>query len=369
MDLDLKTWVEVSSTKARRNYQTIRKLAGKSLVMAVVKSNAYGHGLVDFSLLMDKAGADWFGVDGITEALRLRREGIIKPILVLGYVTPNNFSIARVNDIRITVSSFESLRQLPKLNSSLPPLKVHLKINTGMNRQGIFVHEIPKAFSYLKRAPNVKLEGVFSHFAAAGENEMATKSQLNLFQKARMLINSHHGFRPLFHMAATSGLLAVPEAKFDMVRIGIGLYGFWPSEKLKESRSLKIKLEPILTWKTIISEIKTVPAGSGIGYSFTEVVKRESKIAVCPIGYWHGYPIQASQKGIVMVKGRPAKVLGRVSMDMIVIDVTNIKNAKVGDEAVLVGPKNPANRLAKLSNSIPYEIITGINPQIKREYI
>ena len=179
------------------------------------------------------------------------------------------------------------------------------------------------------------------------------------------------GFETLIkHAAATSGAIIFPQSHFNLVRIGIGLYGLWPSKETKAAFEGKIKLEPILSWKTVVGQIRNLPKGSKLGYDLTETLSRPSKVAVLPIGYWHGFPRSLSSIGKVLINGKGAKVLGRVSMDMVSVDVTDVKNVKVGDEAVIIGKSGKseisADDVAYLSDTINYEIVTRLNPLIKR---
>ncbi len=364
----LRTWVEINKASTAQNIKTFRNLISKkTMLMAIVKSNAYGHGLWDFSQLADKAGVDWFGVDSIVEALTLRKNGIKKPILVLGYTLPERFQDATKNDVSLTISSFENLKNL--YDQKLSP-KIHLKIDTGMHRQGFSNNELSKVCELLKRS-KIDVEGIYTHFAAAKNPSFpqATNAQIELFDKAIQIVESFD-FKPVKHACATGGTLLFPQAHYDMVRVGIGLYGMWPSKETQRAVENKIRLRPVLSWKTIVGEVKTLPVGGGVGYDFTEKLTPKSKIAVCPIGYWHGLDRGFSSIGNVLIRGERAKVLGRVSMDMIVIDISKIKNVKVGDEVTIIGEdgknKISAVEMADIIETINYEITTRINPLIKR---
>ncbi len=367
----LRTWIEIDKKTMRHNYQSIRgTLSPKTKLMAVVKSNAYGHSLVDFSREVVKLGADWLGVDSLVEGVRLREEGITLPILVLGYTLPENFKEAVGKKISIGISSAEQIRELIRLKT---PCAIHLKIDTGMHRQGFFLKDIPSAILQLKKAPWIKIEGVFTHLAGKDPyNLKENRSQIEIYNNACALL-SDAGFIFIRHLGATWGTVAFPEAHFDMVRVGIGLYGMWPSEDIHNAFSKKMVLKPILAWKTILSEIKKLPRSGGIGYEFTEYLKEGTIIGICPIGYWHGYPRALSAVGNVLVRGIRAKILGRVSMDMIAIDLSKIKNAKEMDEVVLIG-KNGNEEItaeeftSRIPGSSHYEVVTRINPLIKRIY-
>lgn len=371
----LRTWIEIDKTAAENNYKIFRKLiAKKCSLMAVVKSNAYGHGLVDFSLLVQKLGADWFGVDSVIEGLALRKAGVRKNILVLGYTLLEKLDEAAKNNISLTISSLnqlESVRRM-RLNRSL---KIHLKIDTGMHRQGFLIDELPLALELIKKSPkNMAVEGVYTHFAAVKSPDAPfdTLRQIKIFDEAVKILKSA-GLNPIKHSAATAGTIIFPQAHYDMVRIGIGLYGLWPSKEIKSAFENKINLKPVLSWKTIVGEIKNLDSGERIGYDLTELLSRPAKVAILPIGYWHGFSRSLSSIGRVLIAGKSAKVLGRVSMDMIAVDASATQNVKPGDEAVIIGGSGKAilsaDDMAENINTNNYEVVTRLNPLMKRIYI
>jgi alanine racemase len=370
----LRTWIEVDRNRLKHNYLTFRKLIGNSCqLMAVCKSNAYGHSLIDFSTEVEKLGVDWLGLDSILEALKLRTNGLTKPMLVLGYTLPEMIKEAVDNNISITVSSFEALKILSETPSD--NLKIHLKFDTGMCRQGFFPEDAEAVLDYCTaNLPKVVIEGVYTHFAGA-KNPAFPKGTKEQMVKFALVLEAFvkRGLKPIRHAAATSGTIVFGESHFDMVRIGIGLYDSWPSKEVEYAYSDKFELQPILTWKTVVAEIKLVPAGSRVGYDFTELLERPTILGILPVGYWHGYDRSLSSIGKVLVAGHRARVLGRVSMDMIIVDLTDIKNIKVGDEVVLIGEQNgatmSAEEMASLADTSSYEIITRLNPLIKRFYI
>lgn len=339
--------------------------------MAVVKSNAYGHELTGFAREVSRFGVDWLGVDSITEANALRKEGIKKPLLVLGYTLPAHFALAGKNGIALAISAFESLGTLAKAGKKVA---VHIKFDSGMHRQGFNLDQLAQVCSTIHKHPHVQFQGFFTHFASAKkpDSEKHTEKQIRLFTKAVNMVKGF-GFNPLCHASATAGTLNYPEANFDMVRVGIGLYGLWPSSETRKSLEKKIILKPVMTWKTLIAEVKWVEKGECVGYDYTEQLARKTRLAVLPIGYWHGYWRAFSSKAFVLVKGQKARVVGRVSMDMIVVDVTDIKNVGVGNEVVLLGNQGKqfvtADSLAVLADTTNYEIVTRINPLIKKNFI
>lgn len=372
----LRTWIEVDRKAIKHNFSVFRSLISKQTkLMAVVKSNAYGHGLVDFSHEMARLGADFLGVDSMAEARALRREGITLPILVLGYTMPELFREAAENNVSVTVASFETLTALKKVTFK-KPLKVHIKVDTGMHRQGFLLSQQKTLMANIKNQKSkIGVEGLYTHFASAKNPAFPkdTRDQIAEFEKWITAFKKA-GLKPIVHAAATAGTMLFPETHYDMVRIGIGLYGLWPAREVKEFLKEKIALRPVLEWKSIVSEIKRVPTGTRIGYDLTETLQKDSTIAIIPIGYWHGYPRALSSIGRVIIKGKECKIIGRVSMDMLIVDVTGVTNLNVGDEAVMLGRNQAlsasAECIAALSDGGSwYEVVTCLNPLIKRIHI
>ncbi|MCL5675751.1 MAG: alanine racemase [Patescibacteria group bacterium] len=329
---NLRTWIIVDTSCLKNNYNYFRKLLGpKAGIMAIAKSNAYGHSLVDYAKTVVKLGVNFLGVDSITEALTLRRHKLKIPILVLGYTLPDNFRAAVKYNISLTISGWENLEYLKKPATDGNKLNTHIKIDTGMHRQGFQIDELPLIVKALKQLTSIiNIEGVYTHFASAKDpnDTKQTLGQISKFETAVKLFKDA-GFKPLVHASASGGVLVYPQARYDLVRIGAAMYGLWPSEETKKALSKSTDLQPALSWKTIISEIKEIARGESLGYDSSETVKRQTKVGICPIGYWHGLPRALSSKGHVLVKGQMAKILGRVCMDMISIDLTDISGAKV----------------------------------------
>ena len=291
----------------------------------------------------------------------------------MGYTLQARIENAIKNNISLIVADFPGLENLKTIKKGAGKLKVHLKIDTGMHRQGFSVSEIPEVIAMLKSGKlPVKLEGVYTHFSS-GKNPAfprATQDQIAEFKKAVGLFEAAGLKIPLKHAAATSGTILFPQSHFDLVRVGIGLQGLWPSKEVRDAFRKKVKLQPVLSWKTIVGQIWNLPKGARIGYDLTEALKRPSKVAVLPIGYWHGYPRALSSIGRVLINGHEAKVLGRVSMDMTSVNVTDVKNVKVGDEVILIGKSGKlevsADDIARMCGTINYEIVTRLNPLMKR---
>ncbi len=369
--IKLRTWLEIDKKAIRNNYSVFQKIIKpETKLMAIVKSNAYGNELIGFSKVLDELGVDSFGVDSITEGLALREAGIMKPILVLGYTIHENISIASEKDISITLSSFDALSLLVQEKI---PIKVHVKIDSGMHRQGFFPKDAKKLADILLKQKHITVEGIYTHFANAKNPSFSgdTDKQVEEFKQATDFFEKA-GFHFIKHASATSGTMLFPKYHFDMVRIGIGLSGLWPAKEVERVLEKHISLSPVLTWKTIIAEVKTIQKGDRVGYNFTETFSKDTKIAICPIGYWHGFPRALSSVGQILVSGKRARVLGRVSMDMITVDINDIKDVKIGDEVILIGKQGKeeitADEFAAYVDTSSYEIVTRINPKIQRVF-
>lgn len=369
----LRTWIELDRNALGHNMRALRRLLPPGCrLMGVAKSNAYGHGLYDFVPAVEALGADWIGVDSIVEAVTLRRTGIKAPILVLGYTLPARLEEAARHEISLTVSSFEALAAIGRSGVE-DRIRVHLKLDTGLHRQGFLPGQIPELVAVLRRDhPRLDIEGVYTHFAAAKDPEDTdyTRSQIAAFRAATAVICEEGGCRPLLHACATAGVLLYPEAHFDMVRVGVGLVGLWPSLKLKPTLASLFDPKPVLSWRTIVHEVKRLPAGARVGYDLTETLARDSVLGICPIGYWHGFPRALSRVGEVLVRGRRARVLGNVTMDMITIDLTGIPGAGVEDEVTVIGRDGGAEmtayELAGKAGQSYYEFLTRLNPLIQK---
>lgn len=365
-----KTWVEINQKSLTNNVKTFRALvAPKTQLWSVVKSNAYGHGLGDFAQLAETLGIDGFCVDSVTEGLKLRKNGLKKPILVLGpTLFPDLSESAKNENITITVSNFDALNTLIK-SAACP--QFHIKIDSGMHRQGFYLKDLPKLVKKIKAHKlRDSVTGVYTHFASAKDLNYPTYTDFQFanFQKAVSLLEKGGLKNIVKHAAATGGTLINQKYHLDAVRVGIGLYGLWPSKELMLQRD-NIVLEPILSWHSIVSEVKMLEKGDFVGYDLAERVSRPTKIGILPIGYWHGFPRALSGIGEVLINGKRARVIGRVSMDLIAANITGI-SCKPGDKATIIGSQKneelSAFDIAQKIGTIHYELITRINPLIKR---
>ncbi len=371
MKTPLRTWVEVDTKAIEKNAKALKTLLSNEVaMMAVVKSNAYGHGMILSAKAALKGGADWLGVDEINEALALRKAGIKSKILVLGYTLPELYKVAIQKKISITISSLESIQNISKMKLG-KKLSIHIKFDTGLHRQGILESHVQQVIrlASAKSFPAI-VEGTYTHFAAM-ENplkESYSKKQAESFKNIVAKFNQK-GFTPITHTSASSGILFSKNFHFDMSRAGLALYGLWPSIDIKKWAK-ETTLIPALTWKTIVTEVKLVDKGSKIGYDLTHEVNRPSRLAIIPVGYWHGFPRNLSNNCEVLVGGKRAKVIGRVSMDMTIIDVTDVPSVRQGDEVVLIGVQGKeaitAEEMGENQGTINYEAVTRINPLIPR---
>jgi len=354
------------------NIQSLRKHVGSGpSFMAVVKADGYGHGIVPVAKTALLAGADWLGVALLEEGMALREAGIQSPILVLGEAIPKGASKFVQNNITATVCSPESLLALDQAaEMSDRQAIIHIKVDTGMGRIGLDPKDV---LPFLERAlslRNIRVGGLFSHFASVDEKDKRfSYYQLDQFKHVIAALEGRGIEIPLKHFAGSAGTIDFPESYFDMVRPGISLYGVYPSSEVDHSLPLK----PAMTMKTAITFLKEVDSGVAISYGRTYKTRRKSRIATLPVGYADGYPRLLSNCGEVLVSGRRAPVVGRVCMDMILTDVTDIPEATVGSEVVLFGRQNGGeilvDEIAEKAGTISHEILCGITKRVPKEYL
>jgi alanine racemase len=378
MENRLLQWVEIDSSALVHNIRQFKRLIGKEkLFMAMVKANAYGHGIAEVAELAFRAGVDWLGVHSLEEGLILRKKKINCPILVAGYIPLSDLRNAIEHDLRLTVYNLETLKKLAELSAHFKKKAyLHLKIETGTHRQGIREEDVLAFVQKISQYPGIVLEGLSSHFANIEDttDHSYARYQLENFQRISRILEERGIEIPIRHTACTAASILFPETHFDMVRIGIGLYGLWPSKETYLSCLLQnrkpIRLRPVLSWKTRIAQIKKVSKGAFIGYGCTYRTTREARIAVLPVGYYDGYSRTFSNVSYVLIKGQRAAVRGRVAMDFIMVDVSDIPRIRVEEEAVILGKDGSeritADHLAALAGTINYEILTRINPLIPR---
>jgi alanine racemase len=368
------TWAEINLDNLTFNLQSVKSFIGKDLkYMAVVKADAYGHGAVECSKRLEQAGIDWFGVALPEEGVELRKHGIRKLILCLGSFWAGQENLLLNHHLTPTVFRLEIAE---KFNQAAKELGVvanfHIKVDTGMNRIGVRFDELNEFVEGLKKLTNLKVDGVMTHFASADnldENNF-TNLQIKRFNDSVELLHEK-GFRPTFKDLANSpASVAHPNSHGNMIRLGGVLYGLGGDVLPKNIE--KPELKAVMSLHSRIAFIKRVPKGETLGYSRTFQTTRDSIIATIPIGYQDGYMRQLSNCGRVLVNGNYANVVGRVSMDWTLIDVTDIPQVAVNDEVILIGEQNnlrvEAEELAIKTNTISYEVTCGISQRVGRIY-
>jgi len=378
-----RTWIELNQPALLNNVKNLKKLTQGTQLGFVVKSNAYGHGLLPVSLLLEMLPeVTWLFTIGFQEGCILRSHGITKKILALGYhdLDPREAIINHI-DIPIAHPDYALMDYLNvQAQGLMQKASVHLKIETGLGRLGCAEHEIVPFARYIKeQCPYIDLHGMYTHLSDPNHEDLEyTHHQLDTFNHVVQTLKDNNIHIPCTHVLA-SGSLSLPfpnkpEYRYSTVRIGGNLYGLWKSELQKQrfhAIDESIKLEPILTWKTQILHLGHYPAGSCIGYTRTYTTKRNSVIAVLPVGYTDGYPRMLSNNAHALVNGVLAPVAGIVSMNLMAIDVTDVPGAAVGMEVSLIGPHHgiTADELAHNAGTISNELLTRLNPGIERHMV
>jgi alanine racemase len=366
--------VEISRRALVHNIREFRRLIGpRRKFLAVVKANAYGHGLVEVAGIAAGEGVDWFGVNSVDEGAALRRAGLETPILVLGYAPFASLEEAVAADLRLTVYNRETVARLAGLAARMrKTVRLHVKVETGTWRQGVAPRDLPAFVRDIRRRPGLAVEGLSSHFANIEDTTKHDypRRQLEIYRAACRALEARGPRLPLKHMSCTAATILFPEPDFNLARVGIGLYGLWPSKETYLSCLLDKKeplsLDPVLSGQARIAQIKRVPAGADIGYGGTYRTTRPTRLAVIPVGYFDGYDRRLSNAAHVLVKGRRAPVRGRVAMDFFMADVTDVPGLALEDEVTLLGADGreriAAEDLAALAGTIGYEILARINP-------
>ena len=372
--------MEVSAGALRHNIAVLRGvLTPSTKIAAVVKANAYGHGLPE--VVRAIAGhVEWLAVHSPVEAAQIRGLGVTGPILVMGFALPGDLRLLDA-DCHLLVSSVEVVEWLGEMKRERGvAIPVHLKVETGTNRQGIRAEEIP-AMCEAAGGAGLEVAGIAMHFANIEdtlEHDFA-REQVERFRSAVDLAERVLGFRPPWiHAACSAAALLFRDADFNLARVGISLYGHWPSRETRLSWMLEhgrdaLELEPALTWRTVVGQVKRVPAGETVGYGRSWRALRDTVLAVLPVGYADGYPRALGNRARVLVNGVPAPVVGRVCMNITMVDVTDVPAVRVGDPVVLLGREGKeavtAEELAELSGTINYEILARLSPAVPRRVV
>ena len=362
------TRAEIDLAAVKRNAAAFKSLLRPTTALcAVVKADGYGHGAEAVARAAIRAGADRLAVAILDEALSLRAAGFTEDILILGHTPPHQSRLVAENGLTQTIFNLEQAEALAgAADSSGLMVKVHLKIDTGMGRLGVPPAEAADFAAGVDRYPNVVVEGVFTHFARADSRDRTfTLKQLELFRGAVGAIENRGVPIAVKHCANSAAALDLPETRLDMVRVGLGLYGLWPSAEIDRP----IELVPAMRFKTAITMLKRVPAGTPLSYGGTHVTAAETDLATLPVGYADGLSRRLSGRGRVVIGGRSAPLVGRICMDQCLADVTGIPGLAEGDEALLFGgPELPAEEVADLLDSINYEVVCMVGKRVPRVY-
>jgi len=368
MPSELHSWVEINLRALDHNLRLIRdQLSPRVTIMAIVKADAYGHGAQVISARLEDLGIKSFGVANVNEAVTLREAGIKGEIFLMGGFFKGEEEYILTYDLIPIVYDLESLTKLSKeAQKRNKKIKIHLKVDTGMGRFGVLPDRVKEVVEEIKKHPWIELEGLVSHFSTADEGDVFFYEQLRTFKAIRNLFKEL-GLNLRCHMANSSAIFSSPQSHFDMVRPGITLYGVHPSLDFKKRFSLPLK--PLMYWKTRIVSIKEIPKGWPVSYGRTWYASRRSRIGIIPVGYADGYLRALSNKGWVLIKGKKVPVIGRVTMDSTIVDLTELPEAKVGDEVILLGEEIPAEEVASWACTIPYEVLclAGKNKRVIKD--
>ena len=377
----LTNWIEVSREALEHNIALFRRLLTPgTALLAVVKANAYGHGLEQVARVCVSSEVEMLGVHTADEVAALRRMGVSLPIMVMGYLTPQQITDAIDPDVHVLLSSYQVLEALAARGRALGvSLPVHVKVDTGTHRQGVDPGEVGQLAAAAHRA-GLAVAGVATHFANIEDTTDHSYAYLQLerFRGAVASVQEQVGTVRWVHAACSAAALLFREADFGMVRVGISLYGHWPSKETHLSWLLEhgrdgVKLEPALTWRARVGQVKEVEAGAPIGYGLTYRPTRVSRIAVLPVGYAEGYPRALSSRSRVLLHGRAAPVVGRVCMNIFMVDVTDIPGVQDGDVATLIGADGneriSVEELAENAGTINYEILARLSPSLSRAVV
>jgi alanine racemase len=369
-------WVELDPAAPEANLRELRRGTGRGvLTCAVVKANAYGHGVREFAPLLPSA--DWFAVNSLEEGLELRGIGITRPVLLLGHVPLARIAEAVEAGLSLTVYNLETITALASLGPLSRQARLHIKVETGTGRQGVLPEHLAELVAAVQAAPRAELEGLSTHFANIEDtlNHSYAEEQLARFASALALVESMAGRPPIVHAACTAAALLFPKTHFTMVRTGIGLYGLWPSRETwlsaREAAGTVASLTPVLSWKTRLVQVKSLPEGSCVGYGCSFKTTRRTTVGILPVGYADGYDRALGNRAYVLVRGKRAPVIGRICMNLAMVDLTDVPGAGLEEEVVLLGSSGSerisAETMAEWAGTINYEVVARISPLLPRK--
>ncbi len=366
-------WIELSESALRHNVFLVSSFCKSRVVLgALLKANAYGHGLLPMAELYQRCGVSLFLVHSFQEAWTLRKNGFRERLLLIGPQSEEELAYSLKQDFEITVYNEETLRALHRFQKKIKKTaRLHVKIETGTYRQGLDPKIIPSFIALLKTVKH-ELKGFSSHFANIEDTSDTTyyQKQMSIFKKSVQTFEKQ-GFRAeALHIACSAAVLLYPETQLDIVRPGIALYGYASSPELAYALKLPEPLKPVLSWRTRLCQIKSVPEGHSVGYGLTFKTTRNTRLGILPIGYYDGFDRRLSNLGFALVHGKRAPILGRVCMNLTMLDLTDISEAALNDTVTLIGTDGAetitADHLASSVNTIAYEILARLNPLIPR---
>ncbi|MSR66307.1 MAG: alanine racemase [Pedosphaera sp.] len=368
-------WAEIDLDALQSNLSWLRHRVGpKVRIMTVVKADAYGHGLRQIASQLMQSGTDIFGVANLEEARAIRSVGRGWPILMLGACLPDEMERAVRDEIMPTISSLAEARQFSELGRKLNKTVVaHLKIDTGMGRLGLDPADAPSVVKAAAQLPNLRISGIYTHFASAEDDSRFTRKQLQKFERLTAQLAAS-GFQfDHIHASNSAAILHEPKSIFTLVRPGLLVYGLLPPGHRRANALLRKHIRPALTWKCRVTLVKPIPAGTPLSYGRSFIAPRAMQVATLSAGYGDGYLRSGSGHAQVLIHGRHCPVLGRITMDQMLVDVSSVPKVKSGDEVVLIGRQGrniiTANQLAQWSQTVPWEILTAINHRVARHYL
>jgi len=383
------TWIELNKTAFEHNVANLRSIIGTGLLAAVVKSNAYGHGMLQVAELCQASkNVDWLCVANLSEALKLHDHGITKPILVMScidadpagaigtniaFVVPDMETAEKLN---ISLSAFAKASADKQSGQTEFKFPIHVKIDTGLRRFGFEPEDAIGIIETISQMPHLKIQGIMTHFAQSQKPDQSfTHQQLEKYYRILDELKERGIEIPLKHVANSAATMRFDLPLCNLFRVGIGIYGWWPNQVLREEVEKKhpgFSLHPIITWKTRVIGIKTIPAGQPVGYDCTVTTTKETRVAFIPVGYFDGFDFRLSNTGHAIINGLPVPILGRVSMNVVTLDITENPGLKIGDEVIILGPHEKITAydwVQNTGNPNIRELITTIHPSIERQIV
>ena len=374
MTNSLRCWAEVDLDALRGNLAWIRHRVGPEVkILTVVKSDAYGHGLKQIAALLMQSGTDIFGVANLTEARAIRSVGKGWPVLMLGACLPDEVEQAVVEDVMPTISTLPEAKQFSRAAARLKrQARIHVKVDTGMGRLGVAPEQARKLIVQVNRLPNLKLEGLYTHYSSVEDDAKFSRTQRQRLEGVLAELATDGIQVPLIHANNSGAIMHEPRTRFDLVRPGLVAYGIVPLGRRRVDWTLTNRLRPALAFKCRVSLVKDIRRGTSLSYGRTFVARRTMRVATLTAGYGDGYSRAASNRSKVLIGGVRCPVLGRVTMDQMMVDVSRVRKVRAGDEAVLIGRQGrdeiTASELAAWCGTVPWEILTGISYRVPRIY-